>query len=105
MNASVPQIKIPKRVRLALTRVLGDTTLPSGAVSLVTDILVTGIVPSRKDVFARISFPRDICFATFRIRELLLQVDDRRYYASPWAAKCVRSSLDQLEIYIDSQDF
>ena len=104
MNASVPQIKIPKRVRLALTRVLGDTTLPSGAVSLVTDILVTGIVPSRKDVFARISFPRDICFATLHIRELLTRADECRHYAKPWATKFVRAALDRLELYIDAKN-
>lgn len=98
--------KIPKRVRRALTRILGDPNLPPGAVSLVTDILVTGVIPPR--LYLLMSYPPSPvttgCGAVY-LRTLLCRYDDNRFYhARPWSTKYVLKALDRLEIYIDAKD-
>ena len=102
--------KIPKRVRLALTRILGDPNLTPSAMSLVTDILVTGVLPPRDRILAGVSLGSFALSrplhnnAVFRIRMLLTRADDAKYFARPWARKWVRESLELLELYIDAKD-
>jgi len=101
--------KIPKRVRLALTRILGDPNLTPSAVSLVSDILVTGVLPPRMELLQRLpplTYPTPATmFANVYLRTLLSRADDlRTSHARPWSSKYVLKALDRLEIYIDAKD-
>lgn len=99
--------KIPKRVRLALTRILGDPNLPPDTVMVVSNILVTGVLPDLCHITRKMRYslhPIDSGLeGAAKLKILLILFDTRRRWAKPWASKLVQSSLVRLEDHLDAK--